>query len=86
MRKLDREEFRAKIEQVNQLAYKKDFRNELELVDSIDWKKVKDAHALYVAGEVYAANRLYQESKAVFLMAYDRLPVRKNILYHHSTY
>lgn len=51
------------------------------MVDSIDWKKVKDAHALYVAGEVYAANRLYQESKAVFLMAYDRLPVRKNILY-----
>lgn len=81
MRKLDREEFRAKIEEVNQLAYKKDYKNGLELVDSIDWKKVKDAHALYVAGEVYAANRLYQESKEVFLMAYGRLPVRKNILY-----
>lgn len=81
MRRLDREEFRAKIEEVNRLAYKKEYKNGLELVDSIDWKKVKDAHALYVAGEVYAANRLYQESKEVFLMAYDRLPVRKNILY-----
>lgn len=81
VRRLSREEIQEKIEMVNQLAYKKDYKGQLELVRSIDWKKVKDAHALYIAGEVYAANKLYQESKEIFLMAYSRLPVRKNILY-----
>lgn len=66
---------------IDQLVYKKDHKRALELVDSIDWKKVKDAHALYTAGEVYASNKRYQESKEIFLMAYHRLPVRKNILY-----
>ncbi len=78
---MDREEFHAKMEMIDDLVYSKDHRSALELVESIDWAKVKDAHALYTAGEVYASNRRYQESKEVFLMAYDRLPVRKNILY-----
>ncbi len=78
---MDREGFHAKIEMIDQLVYKKDHKRALELVDSIDWKKVKDAHALYTAGEVYASNKRYQESKEIFLMAYHRLPVRKNILY-----
>ena len=78
---MDREEFRAKTEIINQLVYEKKYKEALELVDSIEWKKVKEAHALYTAGEVYAANKRYQESKEIFLMAYERSPARKNILY-----
>ena len=55
--KLDREEFRAKTEIINQLVYEKKYKEALELVDSIEWKKVKEAHALYTAGEVYEANK-----------------------------
>ena len=78
---MDKEEFRVKMELINQLVYEKKYKDALELVDSTDWKKVKDAHTLYAAGEVYAANKRYQESKEIFLMAYERSPARKNILY-----
>ncbi|MCI9357673.1 MAG: hypothetical protein HFH59_09065 [Lachnospiraceae bacterium] len=78
---LDREEFLTKIESINQFVHKKDYKNALEIVESIEWRKVKSARTLCVAGEVYAANRCYQESKEIFLMAYKRSPVRKNILY-----
>lgn len=78
---MDREEFRVKAEMISQLAYEKNYKDALELVDSIEWKKVKDAHALFAAGEIYAASKRYQESKEIFLMAYERSPARKNILY-----
>ena len=78
---MDREEFLTKIESINQFVHKKDYKNALEIVESIEWRKVKSARILCVAGEVYAANRCYQESKEIFLMAYKRSPVRKNILY-----
>lgn len=78
---LDREEFLTKIEVINQFVHNKDYKSALEVVESIEWKKVKSARTLCVAGEVYAANRCYQESKEIFLMAYKRSPVRKNILY-----
>ncbi len=78
---MDREEFHAKLELINELVYKKDYKSALEHVDSIEWKKVRDMHTLCVAGEVYAANKLYEESKEIFLLAYSRSPVRKNILY-----
>lgn len=79
--KMDREEFHAKLEIINELVYKKDYKGALEHVDSIEWKRVRDMHTLCVAGEVYAANKRYQESKEIFLLAYSRSPVRKNILY-----
>ena len=78
---MDREEFLTKIEGINQFVHKKDYKSALEIVESIEWRKVKSARTLCVAGEVYAANRCYQESKEIFLMAYKRSPVRKNILY-----
>ena len=78
---MDREEFLTKIESINQFVHKKDYKSALEIVESIEWRKVKSARTLCVAGEVYAANRCYQESKEIFLMAYKRSPVRKNILY-----
>lgn len=78
---MDREEFLTKIESINQFVNKKDYKSALEIVESIEWRKVKSARTLCVAGEVYAANRCYQESKEIFLMAYKRSPVRKNILY-----
>lgn len=78
---MDREEFRAKLEVINDLAYKKDYKSALEHVESIEWKRVRDMHTLCVAGEVYAANKRYEESKEIFLLAYSRSPVRKNILY-----
>lgn len=78
---MDREEFHAKLELINDLVYKKDYKSALEHVDSIEWKKVRDMHTLCMAGEVYAANKLYGESKEIFLLAYSRSPVRKNILY-----
>ncbi|WP_156354770.1 hypothetical protein [Blautia glucerasea] len=53
----------------------------MEVVDSIDWRRVKNVHTLCVVGEIYAANKRYEDSKEIFLLAYHRAPIGKNILY-----
>ena len=42
---------------------------------------MKNVRTLCVVGEIYAANKRYEESKEIFLLAYHRAPIGKNILY-----
>lgn len=78
---LDKEEFRIKLEEINRLVEKKDYKDAMEVVDSIDWRRVKNVHTLCVVGEIYAANKRYDDSREIFLLAYHRAPIGRNILY-----
>ena len=78
---MDKEEFRIKLNQINHLVDEKQYKEAMEVVDSIDWRRVKNVHTLCVVGEIYAANKRYAESKEIFLLAYHRAPIGKNILY-----
>ena len=78
---LDKEEFRIKLEEINRLVEKKNYKDAMEVVDSIDWRRVKNVRTLCVVGEIYAANKRYEDSKEIFLLAYHRAPICKNILY-----
>ena len=81
MNTLDKEEFRIKLEEINRLVEKKNYKDAMEVVDSIDWRRVKNVRTLCVVGEIYAANKRYEDSKEIFLLAYHRAPIGKNILY-----
>ena len=78
---LDKEEFRAKLGEINKLVEARDYKGAMQIVDSIDWRRVKNVRTLCVVGEIYAANKRYEESKEIFLLAYHRAPIGKNILY-----
>ena len=81
MKILDKEEFRIKLEEINNLVEKKDYKGAMEVVDSIDWRRVKNVRTLCVVGEIYAANKRYNDSREIFLLAYHKAPIGKNILY-----
>ena len=78
---LDKEEFRVKLGEINKLVEARDYKGAMQIVDSIDWRRVKNVRTLCVVGEIYAANKCYEESKEIFLLAYHRAPIGKNILY-----
>ena len=78
---LDKEEFRVKLGEINKLVEARDYKGDMQIVDSIDWRRVKNVRTLCVVGEIYAANKRYEESKEIFLLAYHRAPIGKNILY-----
>ena len=78
---LDKEEFRIKLEEINRLVEQKNYKDAMDVVDSIDWRRVKNVHTLCVVGEIYAANKRYDDSREIFLLAYHRAPIGRNILY-----
>ncbi len=78
---MDKEEFRIKLDEINALVEKKDYKSAMEIVDSIDWRRVKNVRILCTVGEIYAANKRYKDSREIFLLAYHRAPVGKTILY-----
>ena len=67
---MDKEEFRIKVSRIDNLVAQKKYKEAVEVV-----------HNLCVVGEIYAANKRYEESKEIFLLAYHRAPIGKNILY-----
>ena len=81
MKILDKEEFLVKLEEINHLVEQKDYKGAMNVVDSIDWRRVKNVRTLCVVGEIYAANKRYEDSKEIFLLAYHRASIGKNILY-----
>ena len=52
-----------------------------ELADSINWKRVRNANSLIKAGEVYETAERYDDAKEMFLLAYDRSPIGRTIVY-----
>lgn len=53
-----------------------------EIADTINWHKIKNVNALMKAGEIYEKTGRYEESRDILLMAYDRSPIGRMIIYH----
>lgn len=60
---------------------KKQYTEAAEIADSINWRKVRNVNALMKAGDIYAQIGRYDEAKEILLMAYDRSPIGRMIIY-----
>lgn len=78
---MDKYEYKLKLEQIKKLAEVKDYKASAQIADSVNWKKVKSVATLCMIGEIYEKNRQLEESREILLMAYDRSPVGRNIIY-----
>ena len=61
--KVDKNEYRAKLEEINDLVDRQDYKGALEIVETIDWRRVRSARTLCMVGEIYEANKRYPESR-----------------------
>lgn len=57
------------------------YKEAAEIADTINWHKIKNVNALIKAGEIYEKTGRYEESKDILLMAYDRSPIGRMIIY-----
>ena len=81
MNKLDKNEYRAKLEEISQLVDKQDYKGALKIVDTIDWRRVRSARTLCMVGEIYEANKRYEDSRKLLLLAHQRAPIGKTVIY-----
>ena len=78
---MDKYEFNIKVEQIRKLSNQGDFETAMKIADTIDWKKVRNANLLSMVANVYEKNHEYQDAKEILLMAFERAPIGKRLLY-----
>ncbi len=78
---MDKYEFNIKIEQLKKLVNRGDYKTALEIVDTIDWHRVRTPSLLSMAADVYEKNGEYQQAKDVLLLAFEQAPNGKRLLY-----
>ena len=54
---MDKNEYRAKLDEINDLVDRQDYKGALKIVDTIDWRRVRSARTLCMVGEIYEANK-----------------------------
>ena len=78
---MDKYEFNIKVEQIRKLSNQGDFETAMKIADTIDWKKVRNANLLSMVANVYEKNHECQDAKDILLMAFERAPIGKRLLY-----
>lgn len=78
---MDKYEYKLKLDEIKNLMAKKQYTEATEIADSINWRKVRNVNALMKAGDIYAQIGRYDEAKEILLMAYDRSPIGRMIIY-----
>ena len=78
---MDKYEYKLKLDEIKNLMAKKQYTEAAEIADSINWRKLRNVNALMKAGDIYAQIGRYDEAKEILLMAYDRSPIGRMIIY-----
>ena len=78
---MDKEEYHQKLDELTSYVREKDYENALNIVDSIDWRRVKSINTLNMVADVYEVNKDYESAKDILVLAYSRASIGRNILY-----
>lgn len=78
---VDKNEYRAKLDVINDLVDRQDYKGALKIVDTIDWRRVRSARTLCMVGEIYEANKRYEDSRRLLILAHQRAPIGKTVIY-----
>ena len=78
---MDKYEFNIKAEQMRKMAEQGDYKTAMQIADTIDWRRVRNANLLSYVADIYEHNGEYEEAKDILLLAFERAPVGKRFLY-----
>lgn len=78
---MDKYEYRIKADQIRKLVNEEDYISAMKLADTIDWRRVKNVSMLCTVSDIYEKNAKYEESHELLLMAYDRSPIGRMMVY-----
>ncbi len=78
---MDKYEYKIRAEEINALIAEGKFAEAVEIADTIDWRRVKSVMMLCKISDLYKINRRYPESRDILLLAYEKHPTGRLIVY-----
>ncbi len=81
MQRMDKYEFNIKVEQIKKMVNRSDYETAMKIADTIDWRRVRNVNILSMVASIYEKNEEFQEAKDILLLAFERAPIGKRLLY-----
>lgn len=78
---MDKYEYKLRSEEIVKLIEEESYVEAAHIADSIDWRRVKSISMLLRVAALYRVNRRNEDSRAVLLLAYDRYPTNRSVVY-----
>lgn len=78
---LDKYEYKIRSEEIRTLVAEGEYAEAVKIADTIDWRRVRSVMMLCMISDLYKINRRYQESKDILLLAYEKHPTGRLIVY-----
>ena len=78
---MDKYEYKQRAEEIKSLIENKEYAEAMMIADTIDWTRVKSVMMLTTVSDLYKINKRYDVSRDVLLLAYERYPGGRSIVY-----
>ena len=78
---MDKYEYKVRSEEIKELIARREYVQAAEIADTIDWRRVKSVMMLCTISDLYKINRRFEDSRDLLLLAYDRHPGGRSIVY-----
>lgn len=78
---MDKYEYKVRLQEIKDLIAKGEYVEAASIADTIDWTKVKSVMMLCTISDLYKINRRLEDARDLLLLAYDRYPGGRSIVY-----
>lgn len=78
---MDKYEYQIRADEIKALITEGEFAEAVKIADTIDWRRVRSVMMLCTISDLYKINRRYRESKDILLLAYEKHPTARSIVY-----
>ena len=78
---MDKFEYKASADEIKALIAEGEYAEAAKIADKIDWRRVRSVMMLCTISDLYKINRRYQDSKDILLLAYEKHPTGRLIIY-----
>ena len=78
---MDKYEYNLKLEEITRLVDQGYYEDAMDIVDTIDWRRVRNVRTLCMVSEIYEENGRLEDSKNLLLRAYRKSQAVRSILF-----
>lgn len=78
---MDKYEYKVRADEIRALIAEGEYAEAVKIADTIDWRRVRSVMMLCTISDLYKINRRFQESKDILLLAYEKHPTGRLIVY-----
>lgn len=78
---MDKYEYKVRSEEIVKLIDKEKYAEAANVADTVDWRRVKSISMLLKIAALYSINRRNEDSRAILMLAYDKYPTNRSVVY-----